>query len=108
MLPSLKPNGILMTGLINPIPLQLDEESLKVIYKQPFSDLHSLPKEELEELKKNNEPLVFGHSLTDQIGGQLSAGFVITDMFEDTWDVENKMDDYFPSFIATRASKLQA
>jgi len=104
----LKPNGILMTGLINPISFQLDEESFKLIYKQPFSDLHSLPKEELEELKKKNEPLVFGHSLTDQIGGQLDAGFSITAMFEDTWDVENKMDEFLPSFIATRAIKPQA
>ena len=103
----LKPGGILMTGLINPIALQLDEESLKLIYKQPFSDLHSLPKEKLEELKKKNEPLVFGHSLTDQIGGQLDAGFTLTAMFEDTWDVENKMDDFMPSFIGTRAVKPQ-
>ena len=101
----LKPGGILMTGLINPISFQLDEESLKLKYKQPFSDLHSLPKEKLEELKKKNEPLVFGHSLTDQIGGQLDAGFTITAMFEDTWDVENKMDEFLPSFIATRAVK---
>lgn len=104
----LKPSGIIMTGLINPISFQLDEESLKLIYKQPFSDLHSLPKEKLEELKKKNEPLVFGHSLTDQIGGQLDAGFTITAMFEDTWDVENKMDEFLPSFIATRAVKRQA
>ena len=103
----LKTNGILMTGLINPIIFQLDEESLKLIYEQPFSDLHSLPKEKLEELKKKNEPLVFGHSLTDQIGGQLGAGFTITAMFEDTWDEENKMDDFFPSFIGTRAVKPQ-
>ena len=103
----LKPNGILMTGLINPISFQLDHESLKLIYKQPFSDLHSLSKEELETLKKENEPLVFGHSLTDQIGGQLDAGFTITTMFEDIWDVENKMNDFFPSFLATRAIKLQ-
>ena len=101
----LKPNGILMTGLINPISFQLDDESLKLIYKQPFSHLHSLSKEALEELKKKHEPLVFGHSLTDQIGGQLDAGFTITAMFEDTWDVENKMDDFLPSFIATRAVK---
>ena len=101
----LKPNGILMTGLINPISFQLDHESLKLIYKQPFSDLHSLSKEELETLKKENEPLVFGHSLTDQIGGQLDAGFTITTMFEDIWDVENKMNDFFPSFLATRATK---
>ena len=103
----LKPGGVLMTGLINPISFQLDEESLKLIYKQPFSDLHSLPKEKLEELKKKNEPLVFGHSLTDQIGGQLDAGFTVTAMFEDTWDVENIMDEFLPSFIATRAVKLK-
>ncbi len=101
----LKPNGILMTGLINPISFQLDQESSKLIYKQPFSDLHSLSNEELEELKKKNEPLVFGHSLTDQIGGQLDAGFTITTMFEDIWDVENKINEFFPSFIATRAIK---
>lgn len=104
----LKPGGILMTGLINPIALQLDEESLKLVYKQPFSDLYSLPKEKLEDLKKKNEPLVFGHSLTDQIGGQLDAGFNLTAMFEDTWDVENKMDDFMPSFIGARAVKPQS
>lgn len=101
----LKPGGILMTGLINPIAFQLDEENLNLIYQQPFSDLHSLPKEKLEELKRNKEALVFGHSLTDQIGGQLAAGFRITAMFEDTWDVESKLDDFLPSFIATRAVK---
>ncbi len=101
----LKPGGVLMTGLINPIIFQLDDESLKLLYKQPFSDLHSLPKEELEKLKSENEPLVFGHSLSDQIGGQLDAGFKITAMFEDIWDVENKMNEFMPSFIGTRAVK---
>jgi len=101
----LKPNGILMTGLINPISFQLDEESLKLIYKQPFSDLHSLPTEKLEELKTNKEALAFGHSLTEQIGGQLDAGFTITSMYEDSWGGENKMDEFLPAFIATRAIK---
>lgn len=101
----LKPNGILMTGLINPISFQLDEESLKLIYKQPFSDLHSLPTEKLEKLKKNNEALVFGHSLTDQISGQLDVGFSLTNMYEDNWGGENRMDEFFPAFIATRAVK---
>jgi SAM-dependent methyltransferase len=103
----LKPNGILMTGLINPISFQLDDEILNLIYKQPFSDLHSLPTEKLEELKQKSEPLVFGHSLTDQIGGQLSAGFMLTDMYEDDWGGESKMDEFFPAFIATRAVKPQ-
>lgn len=101
----LKPDGVLMTGLMNPISFQLDEDSLKLRYKQPFSDLHSLSKGELERLKKENEALVFGHSLTDQIGGQLKAGFMMTDMYEDTWGGENVMDEYFPVYLATRAIK---
>ena len=101
----LKPNGVLMSGLVNPISLQLDEESLSLKYKQPFSDLHSLPTEELEELKTNNEALIFGHSLSDQIGGQLEAGFMLTDLFEDGWDEENKTSEYFPAFIGTRSIK---
>lgn len=101
----LKPNGILMTGLMNPISFQLDEDSLKLIYKQPFSDLHSLPSNKLEELKKQNEPLIFGHSLTDQINGQLEAGFSLTNMYEDDWGGESNMDEFFPAFIATRAIK---
>lgn len=102
----LKPNGILMTGLINPISFQIDEQSLKLIYKQPFSDLHSLPAEKVEELIKNKEALQYGHSLTDQINGQLQAGFSLTNMYEDNWGGENNLDDYFPAFLATRAIKL--
>ena len=101
----LKPNGILMAGLINPISFQLDEENLTLLYKLPYSDLYSLPVEKLEEFKSKKEALVFGHSLTDQIGGQLDAGFLLTDMYEDDWNGENKLDEYFPSFLATRSIK---
>src|SRR4051812_43488105 len=47
-----KPNGILLTGLINPISFQLDEEDLNLIYKKSFSDLHSLSTEKLKKLKQ--------------------------------------------------------
>jgi hypothetical protein len=50
------------------------------------------------------EPLSFSHSLDDQIGGQLDAGFVLTGLFEDTWP-EEPLSAYFPLFIATRAAK---
>lgn len=101
----LKPGGIVMSGLIQPVSFQLDEESLALIYKRPFSDLRSLPPEKLEALRQNKEALIFGHSLTDQIGGQLEAGFLLTHMYEDDWGGENKLDDFFPAFIATRAVK---
>ena len=101
----LKPGGILMSGLMNPLAFQLEEEELKLVYPQPFSDLKSLPEEKLEQLKRDNEALIFGHSWSDQIGGQLKAGFVLTDMFEDDWNGENRMDAFFPEFMGTRAVK---
>jgi len=103
----LKPNGILMTGLINPIIFQLDPDNhpFQLLYTQPYSDLGSLPKEKLDELIKKQEALEFGHSLTDQIGGQLKAGFLITDFYEDDWNGEIELDKYLPSFFATRAIK---
>ena len=103
----LKTDGVLMTGLINPVIYQLeqDKEPFELIYKQPYSDVNSLPKNKLNELIKNQETLEFGHSLTEQIGGQLSAGFLMTDFYEDNWNGEKVIDTYLPSFFATRAIK---
>lgn len=105
----LKTNGILMTGLINPISFQLDQNvnPFQLIYTQPYSDLTSLPKEKLADIIKNKEALEFGHSLTAQIGEQLSAGFLMTDFYEDYWGGEGAIDKYFPAFFATRAIKGQ-
>ncbi len=103
----LKTGGILMTGLINPILFQLEKkgEFFSIIYKQPFSDLNSLPKERLKELLDNKDALSYGHSLEDQIGGILKAGFVLTDLFEDSWTGE-ELDEFLPLFIACRAMKI--
>jgi hypothetical protein len=43
--------------------------------------------------------LIFAHSWTDQVGGQLKAGFHLTDLYEDDWGGESKMDAYFPAFM---------
>ena len=90
---------------MNPVAFQIDDKDLTLRYKQPYSDLHSLPQKELQQLKKANEALCYGHSLTDQLGGQLEAGFMITHMYEDDWGGDEIIDSYFPSFLATRAIK---
>jgi len=45
----------------------------------------------------------FGHTLTDQIQGQITAGFVIAGFYEDKG--EALLDEYTDVFIATRAIK---
>lgn len=45
------------------------------------------------------------YRLTDQISGQLEAGFNLTNRYEDNRGGTNKIADFFPAFIATRAVK---
>jgi len=101
--------GILMTGFMNPVHYifdlyKADEGILEVAHSIPYSDLSSIPEEDLEELMEKGLPVEFGHSLTDLLGGQLDAGFVITDMYED-YMLDSPLHNYHPSYIATRALK---
>lgn len=49
---------------------------------------------------------MFGHSLRDQIGGQLDAGFLLTGFHEDQQPRPRFLiDRYVPTFLATRAVK---
>ena len=106
----LRREAILMTGFMNPIHYvfdlyKADEGVLEVAHSIPYSDLTSIPKEYLDELIEKGLPLEFGHSLTDLIGGQCDAGFVITDMYED-YMLDSLVHNYHPNYIATRAVKI--
>ncbi len=106
----LRRGGILMTGSMNPVHYifdlyKADEGILEVAHAIPYSDLTSIPKEDLEELIEKGLPVEFGHSLTDLLGCQCEAGFVITDMYED-YMLDSPLHTYHPSYIATRAIKL--
>jgi SAM-dependent methyltransferase len=107
----LRPGGSLLAGFQNPaffiFDQQLaDEGMLHVRHCLPYSDLVSLTPEELQRYTEDLQPLEFGHTLDDQIGGQLDAGFVITGFFEDTWSGIT-LAEYMPIFMATRALKTQ-
>ena len=47
----------------------------------------------------------FSHTIEEQIGGQLKAGFVLTDIYEDYNAEEILSEKHIPTFIATRAIK---
>lgn len=107
----LRPGGILMSGSMNPVHYifdlyKMDEGVLEVAHQIPYSDLTSLSQEDLDEQIEKGLPLEFGHSLTDLLGGQLDAGFVITDLYED-FMLESPLHNYHPSYIATRAVKTR-
>jgi SAM-dependent methyltransferase len=105
----LRYGGILMTGSMNPVHYifdlyKADEGILEVAHSIPYSDLTSIPREDLDELIEKGLPVEFGHSLTDLLGGQCEAGFVITDVYED-YMLDSPLHKYHPSYIAARALK---
>lgn len=81
---------------------------LQVKYGLPYSDIGNLNEKEIKQLIEQEEPFEFSHTLEELIGGQLQAGFVITDFYEDSCTAEDNdlLSEYMQTFFATLAMKL--
>ena len=106
----LRRGGILLAGFLNPAVYIFDEDladetgELRVVHKLPFDAVTSLDEEGLKARIERGEPLEFSHTLEDQIGGQIDAGFVISGLYEDRHR-DDPVAAYMPTFVATRATK---
>lgn len=99
----LKKGGILLCGLDTGINYLFDEEDRCLTYPLPFNPLQDPQLYEVS--MKNDWGIQFSHTLEEQLGGQLKAGFLLTDLYEDT-NGEGRLHEFgVPSFIATRAVK---
>lgn len=109
----LRAGGPLLAGFNNPAVYLFDydladcEGILQVKYALPYSDLTSPSAEETRRYIETGTPLEFSHTLEDQIGGQLDAGFVLTDLYEDACPAGegDLLNDFMSPFVATRALK---
>lgn len=105
----LRQGGSLRSGFANQTMYIFDQnkaaEGTFVVSNQlPYSDLASRSEESLAALLKAGEPLEFSHTLEDQIGGQIDAGFVLAGFYEDRGP-DRPLNQYIPLFVATRAGK---
>ena len=99
----LKKGGILLCGLNNGFAYIFDETETNMKYRLPFNPLKDPVA--YEDSIKNNWGIAFSHTLEEQIGGQLEAGFTLTDLYEDTSKYGVLHDYNVPTFLATRAVK---
>ncbi len=108
----LRPGGTLLAGFMNPDLFVFDREAedvrgeLVVRHTLPYSDLTHMTAEERARLVGDG-PLEYSHTLTDQIGGQLAAGFVLT-AFAEAPHHASITAKYMPGYYATRALKPRA
>jgi SAM-dependent methyltransferase len=105
----LKPGGVLLSGFMNPVHFLFDFFALergefRVAHRIPYSDRDSLTEEDRARLAEQDAPLEFGHTLADQVGGQIAAGFTLTGFYEDI-DLDTILGKYIATYIATRAVK---
>src|SRR5512146_3186044 len=109
----LRRGGVLVAGFVNPVLYIFDLDlgdsmgNLEVKHALPYSDLEAMGEEQLRDYMAQQNPLEFSHTLDDQIGGQLAAGFHLTGLFEDRDLAADAfpLNKYMPTFIATRAVK---
>jgi SAM-dependent methyltransferase len=109
----LRHGGTLLAGFANPLIFCFDRAKerdgvLELKYPVPYSDVSSLTDAERTQFLEPDEPLCFGHSLEDQIGGQLGAGFVLVGLYEDYHQEGDITVPFFPGFLATCARKPPA
>ncbi|WP_434658173.1 class I SAM-dependent methyltransferase [Chromobacterium violaceum] len=110
---ALRPGGRLLASFYNPAafvadrdPALMEQGLIRPRFSIPYADPAHLSEAELEAKRERGEALVFGHSLTELIGGQAAAGFLIAG-FHEAWQPRPRflIDRYLPAFIATWALK---
>ncbi len=99
----LKKGGILLCGLDNGMNFIFDDTETTVMYSLPFNPLKD--KKMYEDSVKNDWGIQFSHTMEEQVGGQLEAGFMLTHLYEDTNGSGPLHERNIPSFVATRAVK---
>ncbi len=103
----LRAGGALLAGFGNPDLYIFDtpraeKGEFEVKYPLPY-DATQLSEDERRREFGDDAPLEFSHTLEEQVGGQLAAGFLLTGFYEDQQN--SPLGKYMPGYFATRAVK---
>jgi len=99
----LTPGGVLLCGFDNGINFMVDESGKTVVHTFPYNPLQNPAL--MAQADIAGDGVQFSHTAEELIGGQLSAGFTLTDLYEDT-NGEGYLEElHIPTFLATRAIK---
>ncbi len=100
----LKKGGRMLSGLDNGVNFMIDSDTNpRIKNKFPFNPLVNI--EQMELLEKEDSGIQFSHGLEENIGGQLKAGFILKDIYED-YNTEGDLAKlHIPTFYATLSIK---
>ena len=99
----LKHGGLFICGVDHYLNHIVGEDETHIVNKLPFNPLKN--PEQMKELMDGDFGVQFSHSLEELIGGQLEAGFRLTDLYEDTNGEGYLHELCIPTFLAMRSVK---
>ena len=99
----LKSGGILIAGVDGYVNYIVDNDEKMIVNTLPFDPL--VNPEQMKQLQDDDAGVQFSHTLEEQIGGQLEAGFRLTDIYEDTNGEGRLHELHIPTYLAMRSVK---
>ncbi len=99
----LKTGGILVSGTDHYVNYLVDDSEERIVNTIPFNPLRNPG--QMKQLQDQDCGVQFSHSLEEQIGGQLKAGFRLLDLYEDTNGQGRLHEMGIPTFLAMRSIK---
>lgn len=99
----LKKGGVLISGTDHYVNYIVDDDETMIINHLPFDPL--INPGQMQQLERSDCGVQFSHTIEEQIGGQLEAGFTLTNIYEDTNGGGRLHDLGVPTFLAMRSVK---
>lgn len=100
----LKRGGVLLCGLGNEVNYLVNDDETTICNAMPFNPLQN--EQQRKQLEQDDCGMQFSHNAEEQLGGQLKAGFVLTDIYSDT-NGEGRLHEMgVETYYATRAIKV--
>ncbi len=99
----LKRGGRLLSGLGNEVNYLVNEDERQIMNHMPFNPLVNA--EQRRMLEEEDCGMQFSHTVSEQIGGQLKAGFRLVDIYSDTNGTGYLEDLGVETYIATLSVK---
>ncbi len=99
----LKHGGLLLGGYDHVINYVIDETGTKLKFPLPFNPLKN--QEYMDFMLERDYGIQFSHTLEENLGGQIKAGFVIEGFYEDTLSSGKLAEMNIPTFYAVKARK---
>lgn len=99
----LKHGGIFLAGLENGVNYLVAEDEKTIVNTMPFNPLKN--EEHRAQMEYWDSGMQFSHTIEEQVGGQLEAGFVLTHLFGDTNGSGYFQELNIETYLATRAVK---